>query len=156
MQNVRFSKFFLKKTAQRKAREPFPCYLFPVCGPSERAQNRRQLLACSQVIRRGLEAFRQKVFRLALLKPIVLGATRLFRNLVGNLRANFNFGFRHPVILPFGLPQEQSTLAVLEFKRILPASTWNLNLSLPHSLRYKISFLVEQGTVSIQNPDRGI
>ena len=81
---------------------------------------------------------------------------RLLRYSVRNLRANFNFGFGRPVILPFRLPQQQSILAALEFKRIFPASAWNLNLSLPHPLRYKISFLVEQGTVSIQNPDRGI
>src|SRR5437016_5846150 len=80
----------------------------------------------------------------------------LFRYPVGNLRANFNFGFGRPIILPFRLPQQQSILAALEFKRILPASGWNLNLSLPHLLRYKISFLVEQGSVSIQNLDRSV
>src|SRR5882762_11101851 len=81
---------------------------------------------------------------------------RLIRNPVGNLRAKSNFGFGRPVILPFRLPQQRSILATLEFKRIFPASSWNLNFSLPHSLRYKISFLVEQGSVSIQNSDRGI
>src|SRR6266550_5862387 len=62
MQEVRFSKFFLEKIAQRKARQPFPCYLLPVCRPSEHARYSCQLLLCTQVFRRGFEAFPQKIF----------------------------------------------------------------------------------------------
>src|SRR6266699_323262 len=61
MQDVRFSKFFLEKIAQRKARQPFPCYLFPVGSPSEHARYSCQLLLCTQVSRRGVEAFPQKI-----------------------------------------------------------------------------------------------
>src|SRR6266850_549205 len=77
-------------------------------------------------------------------------------SIIQSLRTDFDFGLRRPVIFTFRLPQKQSILAVLEFKRILPAGIRDANLSLPNSFRCKISFLVEQGSISVQNSDRSI
>src|SRR5437879_6741626 len=57
----------------------------------------------------GLQSGQQvpvQFFSLALLEPIVRGSPRLLRYSVGNLRTDFDFGLRRPVIFTFRLPQK--------------------------------------------------
>src|SRR5579872_845475 len=89
-----------------------------------------------------------KFLFLSELKPIVFRAMFWFGDLIARLRSNMDFLDGSPVILAFGLMEQDGTVRIANFKTVLLLQFSICDFVSPGALRSEVGFFLEDDFVS--------